>query len=385
MQDQASRALAQPSRRGRLSDLGNIARYRPLQLALFGEVPLIVAGWLALATGHGGPAGADFAIFRHAGTLVLHGRSPYVAPSVTVLADKANFVYPAPFAYVFAPFALIGQRAGAILFLAASVAALFAALRLLGITDWRLYGVALLVPPVFDALGVGSISLWLLLGVAASWRLRDSRWGGIALGVTVAVKLFLWPLLLWVIIARRFQMLVTAGVTVAVLVVVWAATQPGLSTYPRMLRALELAQPSSYSPRALWLAFGLPGADVVVATVAVVGAAAVGLVAYRAGERAAFAAAIVVSLFATPLLWLHYLVLLFVPLAFSHRRLSWAWLLLALMWITPGTGPGLDVGWKAALVLAVTVAVVADCARGHFSGRVTGKAEFSDELSAVGA
>jgi hypothetical protein len=327
-------------------------KYSPLALGLFVEAPLIALAWLAWITGTGQSAGADFAIFRHAGQLVAHGRTPYGA--VASLADQHHFVYPEPFAYLFAPFSLIGLRVGAILFLLLSAAALIVALRLLRVADWRVYGAALLAPPVFDALGVGSISLFLLLAAAAAWRFRHSGWAGILIAIAVAAKLFMWPLLVWLIVTRRFRSTVAAAVTFGVILAAWAATDAAsIGSYPRMLRALEIAQPSSYSVRALALAAGIPAVDALTVVIAVAAAMAVVAVTVSRGEMQGFSAALIVSLFATPLLWLHYLVLLLVPLMLHRRRLTWPFLLLACLWVTPATGPGNQVAWRSVVVLAV--------------------------------
>jgi alpha-1,2-mannosyltransferase len=156
---------------------------------------------------------------------VLHGRSPYVAPTVRLLAQNDHFVYPQPFAYLFAPLALVPERVGALVFLAASVAAVVTALRLLGVRDWRCYGAALLTVPVFGALGVGSIGPLLALLVAAGWRNRDRPTGGILVALAAAAKLFLWPLLVWLLVTRRFRAL-AASARWALPLLLWATPHP---------------------------------------------------------------------------------------------------------------------------------------------------------------
>jgi hypothetical protein len=72
------------------------------------------------------------------------------------------------------------------------------------------------------------------------------------------------------------------------------------------------------------------------------------------GERAALIAAAVVALLATPILWLHYLTLLLVPIALVRPRLSPLWFLPLLLWVTPhpdSTG----VVWQIGLVLVTIV------------------------------
>ena len=50
------------------------------------------------------------------------------------------------------------------------------------------------------------------------------------------------------------------------------------------------------------------------------------------GDRRAFAVAVVASLVATPLVWMHYLLLLYVPIALYRPRLSGLWFLPLLLW-----------------------------------------------------
>src|SRR6266700_4101182 len=75
------------------------------------------------------------------------------------------------------------------------------------------------------------------------------------------------------------------------------------------------------------------------------------------GDRRAFAVAVVASLVTTPLLWMHYLLLLFVPIAFYRPRLSGLWFLPLLLWLTPSSNSHGET-WRIVLALAV-LAVVA--------------------------
>lgn len=331
-------------------------RGKPLEVVLFLQVPLVVIAWLSYLSAKAVRVGFDFAIFRIAGHAVLHGQTPYVAPKTALLAQNTHFVYPQPFAYLFVPFAAIGEPAGAVIFLLLSAAAVAAALRLLGATDRRLWGLSVLSPPLFVALGFGAIGPLLLLGVAAGWRLRRSAWAGVALALVAAAKLFLWPALVWLLVTRRFRAFLAAAATTGVLLGIWLLADPhGLAQYPRLLRALDAAhRSSSYSPEALWYQLGLPGVRLVPLAIAVAGIA---VIARCRGDRARFAAAIVVSLLATPTAWLHYYVLLAAPLALYRPRLSRAWLVPLCLWVTPFTDPHGSI-WKICVALGTVLATV---------------------------
>jgi hypothetical protein len=335
---------------------------RPFELVLFGAAPLACLGWLTwFAWGNGG--GGVFAIFRQAGIAVSKAHSPYLPATVPVIGEGNSYVYAEPFAYLFVPFTSFRERTGAVVFLFISAAAVCLAIRLLGARDWRCYGAALLTFPVLGAFALGAIGPLLLLLVAAGWRYRDHAAGGVALALAAAVKLFLWPVLVWLVLTRRLRGSVAAALTIAVVLGIWVLTdRHGLAEYPTTLRVLnEVYRKGSYSPQALALAFGAPaGAAAAVSIVlAILGVGAIFLL--RRQERDAFAVAVVVSVLATPILWMHYLVLLIVPLLLLGPSLSVWWIALVALWATPSYASAGD-RWRLLLTLTV-VAVVASAPR----------------------
>jgi hypothetical protein len=278
---------------------------RPLEIGVFVQVPAISVLWLAwFVYGHGG--GGDFAIFRRAGRAVLHGHSPYVHPTVKLLAANDRFVYPTPFALPFIPFTFSPEKAAAVGFLVLSVAAVLASVWLLDVRDWRCYGASLLGLPVFGSLGVGSIGPFLLLLCALGWRFRHRTVAGLPIALAAAAKLFLWPLLIWLLVTRRFRAFAASLATIGAILVVWASIDAGgMRRYPQTIRLLDDVQ--------RWKS---------------------------------------AALIATPILWTHYLVLLLAPIALARPRLAPLWLLPILLWATPHP-ESLGVVWRIALVLAV--------------------------------
>jgi hypothetical protein len=75
------------------------------------------------------------------------------------------------------------------------------------------------------------------------------------------------------------------------------------------------------------------------------------------GDRRSLAVAVIASLVMTPLVWLHYLLLLYVPIGLYRPRLSGLWFVPLALWLTPTTHSH-GTTWRIALALAV-VAVVA--------------------------
>jgi hypothetical protein len=244
--------------------------------------------------------------------------------------------------------------AGAVTFLVISTVAVAAALRLLGARDWRIYCVTLVGAPVVSALGVGAIGPLLLLGLAVGWRLRRRGWAGVVLLLVASAKLFLWPVLVWLLVTKRFRAAGAAAATAAILVVVWApADWWGLENYPTTLRDVDLAHQSSYSVRSAWLLAGFPRPSLVPLVVAIAGCAL--MYAARRDDRAGFALSVFVALASSPLIWLHYLTLLAVPLALYRPRLTWPWFVPLALWLTP-TAQAAEL-WRVVLALSVAVVV----------------------------
>jgi hypothetical protein len=286
---------------------------------------------------------------------LLHGHSPYVHPTLNLLAANDRFVYPTPFALPFLPFAFAPEKVGALVFLAISVAAVLASLWLLGVRDWRCYGAAVLGIPVYGALGVGSIGPFLLLLCALGWRFRDRTIAGVPLALAAAAKLFLWPMLVWLLVTRRFRAFAASLMTIGATLAVWASIDlAGMRRYPETIRLLNDVQRwKSYSVQSLFISLHASAlASEAAAGVAAVVAIMALVLLRRRGDRATFGAAVAAALIATPILWTHYLVLLLAPIALARPRLAPLWLLPILLWATPHP-ESLGVVWRIALVLAV--------------------------------
>ncbi|MER3410151.1 MAG: hypothetical protein C4306_08645, partial [Thermoleophilia bacterium] len=124
---------------------------------------------------------------------------------------------------------------------------------------------------------------------------------------------------------------------------------------------------ASYSLVAMGMRAHLPQAAAIGLALAVAGgllAAAAwvsrnGAGSVRDREVASLALALAAALAASPIVWLHYFVLLLVPVSLLSPRLSLLWLVPLALWPLPQTGwPGGDPA-KLALALVVIVVVVA--------------------------
>lgn len=297
----------------------------------------------ALASLGGTARPGDFGyVFLPAANDVLAGRDPYMDPDEFEGPPQAPYAYPPVLALVVTPLTALPETAHGIfvpgvLFSLLLVAATIAGLYLLGVRDWRCYPIALLAPVTLEGFEYGAIGPVLLLLIALAWRYRDRvPIAASAIGGAVVLKLFLWPLLVWPALTRRVRTAVAAGATALALgLVSWGVILfRGIGDYPRLLEKLvDVEAENSYSVFAILRTIGLPE---VVAQLLVLAAGAVLLaLAWRAAraigldegerDRRSLTWALAAALVMTPILWLHYLVLLFVPIALARPRLSALW------------------------------------------------------------
>jgi len=334
---------------------------QPWELAAFLWVPFLLFAVVVAVEVHFRGSLGDWEIFRGAARSTLHGRSPYPAADPSALVHNDRFVYPPITALLVSPLAALPDKAGRALVLLLALGCVLLALRLLGVRDWRCYGLALLTAPVLDTVSLGALSSALLLGVAAAWRYRDRPYVAAPVtALTAVAKLFAWPLFIWLLATRRLRTAVAAGAVALVLLLGgWAAIGfSGLRGYPHLLRVLSQVEAvQSYSLVGL---FRLQGSAATALTASLVVAVALAVVLAargRDGDRRALSVAVAGALIATPVLWLHYLVLLFVPIALARPRLSALWFAPLAFWVTPIAHSDGSV-WRTCFALAVAGLIV---------------------------
>lgn len=308
----------------------------------------------------------DFRQFYAAAHAILDGESPYLRGAESLTAWGGPYPYPPLPAILTTPLAVLPLDVAGLGVMVALVLAVLAVLWVLGVRDWRCYGVILLWPPVISAVQTGNVTLWFALALALAWRYRERAGvSSASIGITLAAKFFLWPLVVWFAATKRYA---SAGLSVgigAVLVLAsWAVIGfSGLGTYPDLLQRLEEVVGedsyttyivgldlglSSSAARFLWLLLGLGLLGAVV------------VFARRKDERAAYVVAIAASLALTPIVWLHYFALLVVVVAIAQPRLGVVWFVPLAMVVTPGSGhpTPFETAWTltvAALTIALAV------------------------------
>jgi hypothetical protein len=302
----------------------------------------------------------NFAVDFHswywpAGRRVLEGRSPYTLPPLRALN------YPAPAALLFVPFALLPHVSADLIFSALVLAAVPASLWLLGIRDWRIYGIVMLWQPVIIGYETANVSLLVLLGLAAIWRLRDrAALAGWLLALLISVKVFVFPVAIWLLATRRPRSVlwVIAG-TATLNVIGWAVLGfDQIPVYVKLLsRFAHITERWGYSSIALALHLG--AGQILADAVGLTAAAAVILVSLSGrGERRdriVFSACVAACLLASPVVESHYLALMILPLALSRPTLTPLWALPILLLVTPANFPA---DWQRVLALAVVGTVV---------------------------
>lgn len=250
-----------------------------------------------------------------------------------------------------APLALLPYPVAVALWSVASVGAFVVALRLVGCRDRAALAVAALSPPALACLVLGNVSLLLAAGVAVLWRYRDRPFvGGIAAGVVVAAKVWLWPLLLFFVFTRRWLSLAAATGWCAAGAAIWLAFNPTTFLgFPGVAeRNVEAhVQWGTGAVSALVAA----GASVDVAAAAALAAALViaSTATRTRSEVAILTICLAAALVASPLVWEHYYAVLFVPIAIVARQLS-------LLWFVPYLA-GLKFLWPAITSLWPTTPV----------------------------
>lgn len=233
-----------------------------------------------------------------------------------------------PTATVFvAPLTLLPYWVALAAWTAISVGAFVVALRLAGCRDRRALLVAALSPPALGSVVAGNISLVLAAGVAIVWASRDRAYvSGFTAGAVVAAKIWLWPILIFFVLTRRWVSLAAALGWCVAGAAIWLVLSPAT------IRAFPAWSDQMVETYAQW-GMGLSttienlGVSVTGASAFALGAGLIVLVATARArnELTILAGCVAAALVAAPLVWQHYYAVLFVPIAALAPRLSALW------------------------------------------------------------
>jgi hypothetical protein len=324
----------------------DIARHLPLIAAILWQVAVLF-GIRCFAAN---PSGGDFCQDIVASLRLLAHQNPY-AP-ITSCGILNLTPHPPASLLVTAPFALLPVAWGAALWDVCSLVALGVAVivitRELGLRldTWRaaiLLALLAVWAPMLSTLLEAQDSLLLLLLVVLAWRdARSGRSGraGALLGVAAALRLFPALLVVYFALRRDWRAVALAGVAFlgcSLAALPWI----GVAGY------LDYATHAAPAVGASWIGsngnaslFGLPyhllGATPLATLAPLAGRALVAVLlallltltirrppAPFARDDTVFLAYIPATLLVSPLMWLHYFVLLLLPLAVLAARLGW--------------------------------------------------------------
>ena len=292
---------------------------------------------------------------------VLDGRSPYPALDDPILEDQKGYVYPPQLVLALVPFTWLPIDVVAVIVGLGLLALVGLTLYVVEVRDIRCYAAAVLWVPSISGVLLGNVSIPLALALAVVWRYRERMWPpAVSLALSVSAKLVLWPMFVWMIATRRVRASMAAiALGVAFTLAAWAVIGfAGFGSYPDLVRRLsEIQAENSYSLVGMASTAGLGDAVGQALTLLVGGGllAACVLLARRGDDVRSFTCAVVATLALSPIVWLHYLVVLLVPMAISRPRFTPLWLLPVLLWISPK--PGYAEGYEA-FVPAIAVAIL---------------------------
>lgn len=326
-----------------------------LPLALAVEVSTNVLGHMWGFDYHGG--------LWQGGRDILAGRNPYPPPTPLRLLVPGNaMITPPLLALIDLPLAVLPFTVAVAVWNTVQTAALVAALRICAVRGRSGFVLAIASFPFVATLALGQPDGLFALVAALAWHHRGRPQGGVAVGLLIAAKLFAWPLVVWLVLTRRFRCAATSvAVAAAALVTSWAAIDfKGLFGYLRLLTAdADAFAPRSHAILSFLVRSGV-GLHTARSLAAALGTAICALLAWRVrrSDIGTFAVLILAGLLMSPILWSHYLVVLLIPLAVAHPRPHRWWLLYAAFWLSPTEPPSSPL--KIAIVIAVACAVALD-------------------------
>jgi hypothetical protein len=288
-------------------------RFACYRVCMLGVPVLAVAAILAVFTPLT-PA-YDVNVFLGAGRAIANGWPVYPVIGSSSVYSGSAYVYPYFAAWPFALLSWLSPSVATDVFFFASAAAVGAAAAFRSARGASRAALVLCTSFTITGLQLGALSPLLFAGTLMMWHWRDRLPMFILAAPLIAAKLFLWPLLIWLLLARRSRALALSAAATALLLGLGFLLGPiGPADYARMLSQLSAHEARS--------GMGLIGTLMnhgVSLGAAQVSAAAIGLAILlgararhrRTGdERVLFCAVVLVSLILSPVVWSHYLVLL---------------------------------------------------------------------------
>ena len=307
----------------------------------------LAAGVGAAVAFAGQTLGHDFLAYHRAIQRLVSG-DPLYDMSFTVAGGFGLFFYPPTFAPMILPFAYLSEQVAIWAWIVLSVIAFLIGVAVLPVSRsvrWWIVLLAGLSFPFVFAIKLGQVGPILFLAFAVGWRgIDDPVRLGTSAAVGAAIKLQPGLVLVWALLTRRFRAVVV-GAAVLLALAVTATVLAGPSAWSEffvLLRTVSdpIATERNVTPGAV--AFQLGASASVAAVIQLVNTIAVVaafLAAIRwAGDEASYLVAVIASQLISPILWDHYAMLLFLPVAFLLSAGRWWALAIPLLTAWPLIG-----------------------------------------------
>ena len=265
----------------------------------------------------------EFKTFYHAAQAVTMGRSPYPIPGKGTIRQGHAFVYPVTTLIYFLPYSFLPFKAALPLWRVTELLFLLGGIVLLkGRLGIAISAIVAVSSFALTALQVASIEPLLLLLLAISWRFRENTFiSTIALALAISAKLFLLPILLWLVLTKRYKSFIISGTLIVALILPTMDFMPSVQRYYEILHLLsnhESASGLSIVSTLYLVLHSLTAAFWTTVALAIVFAV---LTAYYyfhrpkwCTEEYLLGAMIIWSLIESPITWSHYYVLAVVPI-----------------------------------------------------------------------
>jgi hypothetical protein len=261
------------------------------------------------------------------------------------------FYYPPTFIPLVLPFGLLSATTATWLWIAGLIAAFLVGVALLPVsrsTKWLIVLLAGLSWPFVYAIKLGQVGQLLFLLFAIGWRWLDTGPVlGVAGGLGAAIKIQPGLVLAWALLTKRWSAVVAGGIVLAVLAslaTVLAGAQAWTDFFTLIGRVTDpITTPDNVTPGALLYQAGVPRGTAALVQYASMALALVVFVvaALRVAPVPSYLVAVIVSQLLSPILWDHYALLLFLPVAWLVDRGHWWAVVFVLVtpWLAVGSIP----------------------------------------------
>ena len=232
-----------------------VARSRAFANLAIIALPVFMLTAVLLARGSTFTMAIDFRSITPEIKGLAHGTNPYVTDG---MQEGGHFLWTVLGGWLLAP--LAWMPGGWAVMMALELLGIAAALWLLGVSDWRMIALALAWPATANSFQTANITVLLAVLIAAGWHERGRARSGLWFGLAVGVKLFAWPVFVWLVATRRWRALAVAlGVQlVGLLLTLPYVSLVDFARYEQ--EANRVFSDEAITPYALLLGWGVPGA-----------------------------------------------------------------------------------------------------------------------------